>query len=102
MSPRARHLTWCIVFLVVSAAFVITGLSLGFSIGWDLSQTVSNESTIYQGQRTGPAWAVIPGLIVVGAAGLAIGFHAIRLPVEPLVAADEPTDEDWDDAPDRS
>jgi len=99
MSPRTRHLAWCVVFLVASAAFVVTGLSLGFGIGWDLSQTVSNESTIYQGQRTGPAWAVIPGLIGVGAVGLAIGFFALRLPVEPLVEADRPTDDDWDDDP---
>ncbi|TBN56745.1 hypothetical protein EYE40_04645 [Glaciihabitans arcticus] len=100
MSPRARHLTWCVVFLSASAAFILTGLAIGFGIDWDLSRTVTNQSTIYQGERTGPAWAVIPGLLFVGISGMVIGFFALRLPVEPEV--DVHVDDEWDDDPERN
>ena len=94
MSPRARHLLWCAVFLAVSLGFVFTALALGFGIEWDLARTISNESTIFQGQRTGPAWAVIPGLFIVGVAGSAIALWVMRQPVEAPIDADELHD-DW-------
>ena len=97
MNNRRRHLLGCVVVVLFGIGFLVAGTWLGTSIGWDLSREVSNDSTIYGGQRMGPAWGVIPVLLLLGVGGVVGGILGTRLPVSPdgLV---EPTDTEpeWD------
>ena len=98
MNNRQRHMIGCAVVVLFGIGFLVAGSWLGTSIGWDLSREVSNQSTIYGGQRVGPAWGVIPVLLLIGIGGVVGGLLGTRLPVSPDGVV-EPTDTepDWDD-----
>ena len=98
MNNRQRHTIGCAVVVLFGIGFLVAGSWLGTSIGWHLSREVSNQSTIYGGQRVGPAWGVIPVLLLIGIGGVVGGLLGTRLPVSPDGVV-EPTDTepDWDD-----
>ena len=95
MNNRRRHLIGCAVVVLFGVAFLVAGTWLGSSIGWDLSRDVSNESTIYGGRRIGPAWGVIPVLLLLGIGGVVGGLLGTRLPVSPDGVPDDLSG--WDD-----
>ena len=83
MNNRQRHVIGCLVIVAFGIGFLLAGSGLGSSIGWDLAREVSNESTILGGQRVGPAWGVIPVLLLLGVGGIVGGLLGMRLPVAP-------------------
>lgn len=98
MTNRQRHTLGCAVVVLFGIGFLVAGSWLGSSIGWDLSREVSNQSTIYGGQRVGPAWGVIPVLLLIGIGGVVGGLLGTRLPVSPDGASDDlPAETEWDD-----
>jgi len=80
MSARAKQTIGCLVLTLAGLALIAAGLIAGFSVDWNLLDTVIHQ--VGWLTRAAPSIFIVPALLSLGLLATAIGVVVIRLPAE--------------------